>query len=261
MAFWLSKTLWFLVSPANVLLMALVAGLLAVAIGWRRVGVWLIALATAMLLAIAILPVGPLMEQLEDRFPMYENHGEKVDGIIVLGGSVSVYVSTARGQVNYGYGERLTSLVTLAHRYPEARLVFTGGSGSLKPGPVREADIASRLFDELGLDIGRVLFERESRNTFENAKLSKELVKPKEGETWLLVTSAFHMPRAVGCFRKVGWNVTPYPVDYTTAGNEGYGLGFQLSGGLRALDLVVHEWLGLIAYYFMGRSSEWFPGP
>jgi uncharacterized SAM-binding protein YcdF (DUF218 family) len=261
MTFWLSKVLWFVVAPGNLLLLGLLAGFLLLLLGWRRTGGWLAGLSTAVLLAIAVLPMGPFIGILEDRFPQYTNRTEPVDGIIVLGGSVSVYMSIARGQVSYGYGERLTEFVTLAHEYPDARLVFTGGGGSADLGPVREADVVHLMLTEIGFDADKVTYERESRNTFENAKFAKELVKPGAGERWLLVTSAFHMPRAIGCFRRVGWDVTAYPVDYMTDGSGEYGLGFNLSSGLRALELALHEFIGMAAYYMMDRTSDLFPAP
>jgi uncharacterized SAM-binding protein YcdF (DUF218 family) len=202
------------------------------------------------------------LEPLEDRFAAITDLPQEVDGIVVLGGSVSLEISEKRRQVAFGgYGERLTAFVTLARHYPDARLMFTGGSGALTLTGFREADVAKRLLSELGMDVSRVIFERESRNTHDNAVFAQRLARPKDGETWLLVTSAFHMPRAVGCFRKAGWDVVPYPVDYGTTGESGFSLGFDLAGGLNALNDAVHEYVGLVAYYLMDRTDALFPGP
>jgi len=261
MTFTLSKVLWILVAPGNALLIGLILGLVLLAIGWRRTGRFLTVMAALGLLLAAVLPVGKLLQPLENRFPAMYEPPDRVDGIVVLGGSISLDVSEKRRQVNFGYGERLTAFVTLAQRYPDARLVFTGGSGALSLTEFREADVAKRLFAELGMDTSRIVFERDSRNTHDNAVFSKREVQPKDGETWLLVTSAFHMPRAVGCFRQVGWHVVPYPVDYTTTGEDAFELGFDLAGGLNALNDAVHEYVGLAAYYLMGRTDTLFPGP
>ena len=113
----------------------------------------------------------------------------------------------------------------------------------------------------LGLDVSRVTFERESRNTAENARYSRELVKPQSGETWILITSANHMPRAVGCFQRVGWNVLPYPVDYQTSGAAGFRLGFNFGARLNNLNRATHEWIGLIAYRLLDRTTALVPGP
>jgi uncharacterized SAM-binding protein YcdF (DUF218 family) len=261
MAFTLSKVLWLIVMPGNALLLGLLLGFVLWAIGWRRTGVTVLVLSVLGLVSAAVLPTGQLLRPLEDRFPIIHQPPAHVDGIVVLGGSVSLDVSEKRQQVNFGYGERLTAFATLARRYPGAKLVFTGGSGSLILTDFREADVAKRLFGNLGMDVSKIVFERESRNTYDNAVFTKRLVHPAAGETWLLVTSAFHMPRAVGCFRKVGWAIVPYPVDYHTTGEDAFGLGFDLAGGLNALNEAVHEYVGLVAYYLMDRTDSLFPGP
>ena len=123
----------------------------------------------------------------------------------MLGGAVDQNLTEARGiPALNGAAERMTEFVVLARRYPEAKLVFTGGQGSLVHGGTTEADVARRLFDALGVPEARVTYEDEARNTWENALLTRRLVEPKPGETWLLVTSASHMPRSVGAFRQAG---------------------------------------------------------
>jgi len=203
------------------------------------------------------------MAPLEERFEAPQVLPEIVDGIIVLGGSSNLGTSIARDQVTLNdNSERLTSFATLALRYPDARLVFTGGSSSLRAGPDREADIAFRFFGEIGLDPSRVLLEREARNTFENAANSFDLVKPSVTENWLLVTSARHMPRAMGAFRKAGWKVIPYPVDYRTAGGGfSFRIRWNFYAGMTSLRIALHEWIGMLAYWVIGRSDELFPGP
>ena len=145
--------------------------------------------------------------------------------------------------------------------HPEARILFTGGWGRLLPGAVSEAEIAGRFFNESGIDPGRVLLEDRARDTYENALLGKRLADPKPGEQWVLVTSAMHMPRAVGVFRAQGWNVIPYPVDYRTTGDYRLALRFSIAGGLTTLNLAAKEWLGLVAYRLMGWTNTLFPAP
>ncbi|MGE4281427.1 MAG: YdcF family protein, partial [Magnetospirillum sp.] len=142
----------------------------------------------------------------------------------------------------------------------QAKLIFSGGSGSLTTQELKEAPVARRFMDELGFDTRRVVFEDQSRNTRENAVLSKQLMDPQPGETWVLVTSALHMPRSMGAFRAAGWSVMPYPVDYLTSGQES-GLAFNLGGALSRLDVGLHEWLGLAYYRWRGWSDSLFPGP
>jgi len=205
-----------------------------------------------------------LIAPLEDRFPPWDTSGRPPDGIVVLGGAVTPEVSHARKAVALNEAaERLTAAVSLAQRIPNARIIFSGGSDAIIPTQQTEAQAAARLFESVGLAPGRVILEDKSRNTIENALFSMRLAQPKPGERWLLVTSAYHMPRAIGVFRKVGFAVEAYPVDWRTTGNLSDALRPfpTLGDGLRRTDTAVREWIGLVVYRFSGRSSELFPGP
>jgi uncharacterized SAM-binding protein YcdF (DUF218 family) len=266
MAFVLSKIFWFLFNPGNLLVLGLLAGFLAGFAPWgrlRRLGRIVLGTTLGAILAVAILPLGSwVTAPLEERFPAPAVLPQEVRGIIALGGAFHLRRSADRGtaQLNQ-HAERMIAFANLARRYPEARLIFTGGSGSLRDREIRESDFAPGLMAELGIDPGRILFERESRNTYENAVYSKRLAKAAPGEVWLLVTSAFHMPRAMGVFRAAGWKVVPYPVDYQTS-VPGWGeLGFDLTGGLQLLGLGLHEWAGLAAYRVLGWTVELYPAP
>ena len=262
MAFVLSKLLWTLLSPANLLVLLLLIGFGAQMLGWRRFGLRLSAGVLAVLTALTMLPVWAwTMVPLESRFPQ-PVWPEKIDGVVVLGGSVDTSASAAwnRPVVNHA-ADRLMELAWLARRYPEARLVFTGGSGSLTNPEQLEAPIVRRALERIGVPVERMVFEDRSRNTLENAVFTKELVKPKPGETWVLVTSAYHMPRSVGIFRKIGWPVLPDPVAYYTGLDDGSQFGPNLAKDLSILDDSLHEWLGLVSYRLMGRTDALFPGP
>jgi uncharacterized SAM-binding protein YcdF (DUF218 family) len=261
--FVLSKLAWLLVSPDAVLLI-LVA--VATALLWTRrwrTGRAILLGAVAASLAIATLPIGPwLMRPLENRFPTVRSLPEKVDGIVVLGGAVSPRLTIARGQPALNAAaERMTEFVALARRHPEAKLVYTGGSGSVVYPELKEVPVARQLFASLGVDVGHMVFEDQSRNTYENALFTRNLVKPQPGETWIVVTSAFHMPRAYGCFSRVGWRVVPYPVDYMTRPGYELTLDFDFLGGLNMLALALHEWVGLIAYRVLDHTDALFPSP
>ena len=183
--------------------------------------------------------------------------------VIVLGGVINSEVSAARGQITLGEAaERMVAAVELARQYPSARIVFAGGNAMLISDGYAEADFAQLMFEKLGVPRDRLSFERESRNTEENAVFSKRLVAPKPGERWLLVTSAMHMPRAIGTFRQVGFPVEAYPVDYQTRGRGNvWAIPDSLMGGLAATDLAFHEWLGLFVYWITGRIPVLFPAP
>jgi len=261
MSFIASKLFWWAANPGNVLLALLCLGVLALLLGRRRLGTGLVSIVALLGLAVTVLPVGSwLLLPLENRFPTPALPAH-VDGIVVLGGAIDPVLSAARHQpILTESAERLFAFVVLARRYPDARLLFTGGSASLVDDAEREADVARTVFAAVGLDVGRIVFERDSRNTYENAVDGKRVAEPKPGEAWVLITSAYHMPRAVGCFRAQGWRVIPYPVDYGT-GPHGNPPTFSLLGGLDEVHWALREWLGLAFYALSGRTDRLFPGP
>ena len=155
----------------------------------------------------------------------------------------------------------MTAFADLAKKYPQAQLVFSGGSGVLFQQDLKEAHFVRPIFENLGIIGKRVHYEDQSRNTAENAMFTKELVKPSNEGFWIIITSAFHMPRAIGAFRKVGWNAIPYPVDYSTMAGKQSQVTFNFSGGISWLATGLHEWLGLTFYWLTGRTNEFFPEP
>jgi uncharacterized SAM-binding protein YcdF (DUF218 family) len=264
MFFVVSKIVGFFAMPSNLVISIGILGLLLLPTRFTRAGR---RLAFGSLILLAILGLSPLgnalIIPLEERFPAWNPAGGPPAGIVVLGGSLSPHVSAARNVVALNEAaERLTVAAELALRYPHARILFSGGSGALIFGEGAEAEFAVRVFESFGIPRGRVILEDRSRNTLENAILSKDLARPQPGERWLLVTSAYHMARAIGIFRKAGFDVEPYPVDWRTSGNEDALRPFPTVGdGLRRTDTAVREWVGLLAYWLMGMSSALFPGP
>lgn len=259
--FWISKLVWLVISPDSLLFLLVVGGWLCLVLHWQKMGRRLIALAALLFLLIGFLPLGEwLIAPLENRFPTNPALPATVDGVIVLGGTVDPELSVLWGQPEISdAAERLTAFVDLANRYPAARLVFTGGSGSLLQQEHKEADVVDEVFFQLGYVNHPVQFEGESRNTYENAVNSKQLVHPVPGETWLLVTSAFHMPRSVGVFCAQQWPVLPYPVDHISRRGQLWRVEFDVLNHLNKLDTALREWLGLAAYRFSGKTSSLLP--
>ncbi len=224
-----------------------------------------LAVITLVLLALAASsPLGNLLlYPLESRFPAWDASRGAPDGIIVLGGSVDTDLSAAhRTPVVSHAADRLLAAAELARRYPNARIVFTGGTANLVSTESREADYSAPILEGLGIPKERLILERDSRNTWENAIFTKQLVAPKPGERWLLVTSAFHMPRSMGIFRKAGFDVEAYPVDWRMGGRDDLFTFTRVSGdGLARIDVAVREWIGLLTYRVMGRTGELLPGP
>src|SRR5882724_1536630 len=218
MFFVLSKVLVFLAVPSNIILGIGVLGLLLLLTRFRRLGIRLMVACLMLLVIVGLLPIGTaLIVMLENRFPPGKEAGPPITGIIVLGGPIDSRMTVARGSLSItGDVERLIEGAALARRHPAARLVFTGGNNSLFGNDPPESFYAAQLFEQLGVPASRLVLEDKSRNTDENAVFTKRLVDPKPGERWLVVTTAVHMPRAVGAFRKAGFAVEPYPVDWHT---------------------------------------------
>lgn len=260
--FVLSKLAAYAIDPATIGLAFLALGAALLWTGRRALGRGIVTATVGLALGLAIVPVGPaLLARLEERFPMAPLP-DRADGVIVLSGFTNVGASVTHGTVELNdAADRVAALLTLARRYPQARLVVTGGSSSAFGDAPAEAVFARRLVAELGGPLERIVFEDQARNTAENARLSKALVQPAPAETWLLVTSAAHMPRAVGGFRAVGWNVVPYPVDYRTRGSSALGLGFAPLENLEAMTIASHEIVGLLVYWVRGLSDDPWPGP
>ena len=264
MFFVLSKVAGFFLMPSNLLLLVGVFGAVLLATRFARAGRRILVGAVIGIAVVGLSPLGnALILPLENRFPAWDPVRGAPHGIVVLGGALDGIVSSARGSLSFNEaGERLTETVALARRYPQARVLFTGGSGTLIVDAMPEAVMARQFFADMGLASERLLLEGDSRNTSENAIFSKRLANPQPGERWLLVTSAFHMPRSIGIFRREGFPVEAYPVDWRTRGNADLVGAFdRVSEGLRRTDIAVREWVGLLAYWLTGRSSALFPAP
>jgi uncharacterized SAM-binding protein YcdF (DUF218 family) len=265
MFFYVAKVLWFVATPSNLCALLIAAGLALARLGRPRPGLRLIACGCLLLFALGLGPLGSwAVLPLEDRFPPFLDDNRPVAGIVVVGGAVYTDVSAARGQISTGQaGERILALADLARRYPSARLVYSGGSGNLLLPDARvEAELVAEHAQMLGIAPGRIIVEGTSRDTWENAVNTRALIAPAPGERWLLVTSAWHMPRAIGCFRQVGFPVTAYPVDYLTRGPADlWRLHGTLVAGLEGLELALKEWVGLVAYRMSGRFGALLPSP
>ena len=264
MFFVLSKTLGIMLLPTNFLIGIGLVGAILLATRFAHAGRKLLIASIVLLAICGFSPLGNwLLYPLEQRFPPWDAARGAPDGIVVLGGSIDADLSIAHNTpVVRGAADRIIAAAALAHRFPKARIIFTGGSSNLISNDAREADYATEIFESFGVAKDRLEIERRARNTQENAEFAKAIAAPKNGERWLLVTSAYHMPRSVGLFRKAGFAVEPFPVDWHVGGRADLLTFSNFAGqGLGSLDLGVHEWIGLAAYRISGKSSEFFPGP
>jgi uncharacterized SAM-binding protein YcdF (DUF218 family) len=221
MFFIASKLMWPLVAPETWIVIGLLIASLANLRGRHRWAKIAAILTLTFTVTIALFPMGELLiSRLEISFPAKPTLN-RIEGIIVLGGGEDASTTAFWGQPQLNEaGERLTVALTLARRFPQARILFTGGRGELHPpySDETESTVAEQFFSEQGISQDRLILERKSRNTSENARMSFELLCPRDGDVWVLVTSAFHMPRAMLSFRRAGWpNVIPFPVDSAQA--------------------------------------------
>ncbi|MEJ0095840.1 MAG: ElyC/SanA/YdcF family protein [Methylocella sp.] len=264
MFFPVSKIFWFIVEPVSFLL---ILGILGVFLGFTRFTRVGRALAVGAMLALALGLYTPmavaLLRPLENRFPQPPADLPAPAGVIVLGGGLDPLRSEARGQsILSEDGVRLTAALELARRYPTARLIFTGGSGNFPEDAASEATGVRKFWLSLGVPEDRMSFEGKSRNTWENALFTRDLLAPKPGEKWLLVTSAWHMPRSMGIFRRLGFDVIPYPVAYRSYGDaRDWTTLAPFPERVFELDFSIREWIGLLAYRLTGKTDALFPAP
>jgi uncharacterized SAM-binding protein YcdF (DUF218 family) len=262
--FFFSKTIGTMLTPINFLIGIGVLGVVLLPTRWSAGGRRLVAASVLLLALCGFSPIGRLLIlPLEERFPRWDASHGAPEGIVVLGGAIEPDLSAALGRPALGRsGARIVAVAELAHRYPKARIIYSGGNANLiGDKSSKEADYALSMLEELGVSKERLTAERLSRNTFENAEFVKIVAKPKEGERWLLVTSAFHMPRAIGLFRRAGFKVEAYPVDRRASKSEAFSLSSVAINGLERTDVAMREWIGLTAYWLAGKTDHLFPGP
>ncbi len=246
-----AKLIWGLIRPETWLFIALVIAWRALKRGRTGLARRLLAATLVCAITLAVLPLGDLLlRPLEGSFPV-PTQLSRVDGIIVLGGAedMSRTAHWQEPQLNDA-AERMTVATELARRFPDARLLFSGGSGALSDLACTDcagAHVAGAFFADQGIEASRLVLEPDSRNTWENARNSFALAAPAPDEVWVLVTSAFHMPRALESFQRAGWEVVPYPVDYRTAGFWD-GIGWNFAGNLDTLNTALKEYVGVMAY-------------
>ena len=259
--FYISKLIWLFFSPDSLLLILIILSLTLLYLGKTQLAKITLTITSLLFILIALLPIGEwFLYPLESRFQSNPTLPEKIDGIIVLSGAENAELSSMWKQVELNAAaERDLTFIRLAKKYPNAKLIFTGGSGSLTKQEFKGADIAEKLFRQLDFNTKKIIFENESRNTYENIIYSKNIIKPNKNENWILITTGWHMPRSVGISCKADWPVIPFPVDHQTKKSDLFRINFNLSDNLKTLKMGIKEWLGLFAYYLSGKTTSLLP--
>jgi len=259
-----SKLIWILGQPLSLAFLLGGIGVLAGLLRRRRLGLVCSGLSALILFVALFTSAGAVLTQgLEDRFGRPAADPADLRCMIVLGGGFATEVTTVRGGYDLNAaGDRFVEALRLAEKYPQARILVSGGDGTITGHDEGDAVIAVRMFSAFGIDKSRLIEDRESRTTYENAINTKALLASNGLSDCLLITSGFHMPRSMGIFRKLDIAVTPWPVDYRTSGQDSLRLdATQPSLNAELLSVAGREWLGLIGYYISGRTATFYPAP
>lgn len=262
--FVLSKLFWMAVQPLSLVFLLGLSSLLLMLLRWRRTALGALCAAMLVLFLTLYTTTGSyLLQGLEARFPRPASDPANVACMIVLGGAFETEVTTTRGGIELNQAaDRFVEALRLALLYPNARILVSGGDGSLSGAYEGDAAASVRFFQAFGLSPDRLVMETTSRNTDENAQNSRQILADHGLSNCLLITSAFHMPRSVGLFRKAGLAVTPWPTDFRTTGKIALGFDFtQPTLNAQQMATATREWIGLVAYRFLGRIDTVFPAP
>ena len=262
MFFVLSKTLGLLLNPLIIPYLCLILAVLAFWYRRRLLGRFFLITAVLLPVFYGIIPLSSRpLQFIENHIKPADLAERQIDGIIVLGGFTGDgVVAESRNQPILGpAAERFTAALQWHQKFPHKPLVFSGFSGRLMPKGASEAEIVGQLLDDLAVDQTHIIFENKSRNTYENAVYSYDLMTPTPGSYWILITSASHMPRAIGSFQAAGWSgILGYPVDYQTP-ETGYSRYWDIGYGTGLIDIALHEYAGLLVYWISGRSTAFLP--
>ncbi|MBB4576619.1 YdcF family protein [Rhizobium lentis] len=260
--FLISKLVWILGQPLSLAFLLVFFALLAGLLRWRALSLFATAGGALILCVTLYTTTGNLMMQgLEQRFAKPAADPENLQCMIVLGGAFENEVNTARHGIEFNGGaDRFVEALRLAQKFPQSRILVSGGDGSISGIYEGDAAASERFFPLFGIGRERLIEERQSRTTFENAVNTKAFLASQGLSHCLLITSGFHMPRSVGIFRKLGIDIVPWPTDYRTDGQVRPGLDFtQPNLNAQNMATAIREWYGLVGYYLAGRTSELYP--
>jgi uncharacterized SAM-binding protein YcdF (DUF218 family) len=251
MEFYLSKILNFLINPLYILSLVILIQLFIIfIIQSKKLVIFFSKLFLILFLFFGYSPLSNfLLSKIEDYIQTSKYPSQLLTGVIVLGGSFnSGLESKERNEVSLNSSaERLTKALEIYKKNPRLLILFSGFSAELKPQGWSESDMAKKFFLDQGVKLDNLIFENQSRNTFENIKYSKDIIANYKG-TWGLITSASHMPRSFFTFKKQSLILEPISVDYKTGTSSKFWINFDISSGLSNWSIILHELIG-ITYY------------
>ncbi len=256
----------FITTPSTFLLLLAFLSLLALLIGWRRRAIGCLTLSLTGFVGFGFTSLSEvLIAPLSARFPAVDLAlAEPPFGLIVLGAGlneVHAHHNNALIELEDG-GEAIPTVALLAQRYPDARIILSGGSGTdFPPAPLRAVDGMRRVLLEYGIAADRITFDPHSPSTVARAQNTLALVGDDADQVWWVITPAHRMPRLIGVYRKLGFEPVPYPIDFKWIPPFDFSYFYHFSDGLRLTDLGAHEWRGLLLYYLTDKTETLFPGP
>ncbi len=252
--------IWVFVNPFNLLILFFLIGLIFLIIKKHKIALFILLIDFVITFTISFFPIGQYLTYLlEKDYHTKIEFSEKIDGIMILGGATNAKLANEYNQINVNdASERLIESLRLINRFDKAKIVFSGGSGSINKTNYSHAQIAKKFYEIAKINIENIIFEDKSRNTFENILFTSKIVKPKNNETWILITSAFHMKRALLIAEKINWKFIPYAVDFKTGKKISLKPNLNLYNNFSAFQKISHEWTGLFAYFLMGRTNSIF---
>lgn len=260
MSFFLSKFLWFFFNPFTLFIFIFSIGFIFLIFKKYKISNYMFFIALSGLLSISIFPIGKFgIYLLEKEFHVQYAYPDKIDGILILSGATDPYLSKEYDSIELNSSaERLTESIFLINKHKKAKIVFSGGSGYLNHPDLDHAKVARKFFKKMNIKNKKIIYENKSRNTYENILFSKKIANPKQGETWLLVTSASHMKRAILISQKQKWKLIPYPVDFNQSKNISFKPSMNFFSNFVSFQKASHEWLGLFSHYLMGKTEKIF---
>ena len=260
MSFFLSKFLWYFINPFSLFIFLFLIGLIFLVFKKHKKAFYILSLTFFSLLLVSIFPIGKYaINVLEKDYHLENKYPNNVDGILILAGATDPYLSKEYNSIELNdSAERLLESVFLIQKYKNAKIIFSGGSGYLNYPNLDHAKIAKNFFNKMKIENKNIIYENKSRNTYENILFSKQIAKPQEDEKWLLVTSAFHMKRAILISKKQKWKFIPYPVDFKQSKKISLKPSIHFFSNFTSFQKAFHEWLGLFSYYLMGRTDNFF---
>ena len=260
MSFYLSKILWLILNPFNIFIFITLLSIFLYFVKLRRLSLIIFLINFVFIALISFLPIGSyLIYNIEKEYHSYIKPPDQVDGILILGGATNPLLYNEYNQISLnGSSERLVESVFIIKKFDKAKVIFSGGSGLVNRPDLDHAKVAKSFYKKIGIETNQIIFEDKSRNTYENIIYSKQIANPKINENWLLITSASHMKRALLIADKNNWKLIPYPVDFKNIKNFKLIPSLELLKNLNSFQQGTHEWLGLISYYLMGRTTKVF---